>query len=455
MNYFNYERELCVALMIGGPTPDAIDVMGKIRPEMISGYLFEVYQAILDLYSKGLEFTPLAIEEKTSLDLDTIVTMCKSTAGHPSNIKAYAKRVRQGYLLKTASDRLSSVIREIDNCSDESQIGEISERLESVVSSLMIETDDKKPRQASEILEQYLEIVDQRCSGAEEQRRLKVGINVIDDITQGFNLTDLILIAGAPGMGKTELMMAMVNGAADENKGPLVFSMEMDEYQLIERSIALESGLPISCARSPLGMQDHEWAKFSEGMGRVKNKKYFVLDQAGLGVNEICAAATRHKMEFPETNLICIDYVGLIRLQKADRHDIAVGEVSRRLKQLAKEIKTPVILLSQITSKEVEKRPDKRPLPSDLKDSSRLQDDADWIIFPYRDEVYYPDSPRAGLAEVIFGKARHGSKKTGYMSFINGHFTEIDQDAAVLEIAKKTQVEESESHKRNSHKKNF
>lgn len=446
MDYFNYERELLVSLMTGGATPDAIEVMGKIRDEMLTGVFRQMYKSVLFLYSKGSLFGPLEVAEQCNMDYLDLITMCKNSAGSASNIKAYAKRVRQGYLLSKAESSLQEILTDIKECDHESKIGAIAERLEEAVKGMVIETDDKMPRSASDILEQYIEIVDQRCRGAEEQRRLKVGIASIDKITQGFNLIDLIIMAGAPGMGKTELMTSIINGSSSSSGGPLVFSMEMDEYQIIERSIAIESGLPISCARSPIGMQDHEWAKFSEAMGRVKEKKFYVLDQADLSVSDICSKAREHKTRHPETNLICIDYVGLIKLQKAERHDIALGEVSRRLKSLAKELKTPVLLLAQITTKNVEARTNKRPLPSDIKDSSRLQDDADWIIFPYRDEQYHEDSTMKGVAEIIFAKARHGSKGTAYMGWVNGHFTEIDEREAA-QMAHQNEVQSQDKKK--------
>ncbi len=428
MNYFNYERELIVALMTAGTTPDVIEVLGKIEPKMFAtSYLAKQYSAIVDLHSKGLDFTPLEVSEKTGDLLSDLMELVKQTAGHARSVKRYAKRVRQGYYLRLAEMEFSEIVNEIQSCNDEAMIGSIAERVESAVKNLVVETDTKKPRVARDILEQYMTIIEQRYEGGEEERRLKVNIDAIDEKTHGFNLTDLIILAGCPGMGKTEMMMKMVNGCSDENGGALVFSMEMDEYQLIERAVAIAGGLPISAARSPRGMEQDDWKKFIVGTGSVKEKKFHVLDQAGLSVSEICAQATEHKTRYPSTNLICIDYIGLIPLQKADRHDIALGEVSRRLKQLAKEIKTPVLLLAQVTSKSVESRPDKRPMASDLKDSSRLQDDADWIMFPYRDEVYNDNTPAKGVAEINFAKARHGTQGVVYMGWVNGHFVEIDQ----------------------------
>lgn len=453
MDYFNYEKELVVALMNGGATPDAIEVMGKIEPCMFSsGYLRECYLAILDLYKKGLPFTMLEVSDKTEIPLADLVEVAKGTAGHARGIKSYAKRVRQGYYLRQSRDKLSEVVLAIDSIRDESQIGEIAEAVEVAVKNLVIETDTKKPRKASEILEQYVDIIEQRYMGGEYDRRLKTGVESIDKITQGFNLTDLVIIAGCPGMGKTEFMMKIVNGCSNKDGGALVFSMEMDEYQLIERSVAIEADLPISCARNPNGMNQEDMSKFTAGMGRVKEKQFFVLDQAGLTANEIYAQAMEHKTRFPETRAFFIDYVGLIELQKADRHDIALGDVSRKLKKLAKDTKTPVFLLAQVTSKVVEGRQNKRPMASDLKDSSRLQDDADWIIFPYRDEVYNKDSTAAGIAEINFAKARHGAGGTVYMQWRNGHFKEIDQ-AQAHHVA--SQSEQSQSQKGQGRAKDF
>ena len=428
MIYDNYELELVASMMVSEPTPDFNEVLEKIEPEMFSkGSFRDMYKAIRSLHAQGEMYDFISVSYKANVDLAGLTEMVKNSTGSAHKIKYYAKKVRQGYYLRKAEFELSQVLQQIKECSDESMIGQIADNVESAVKNLVIETDTKKPRVASDILEQYLDIIDERYSGGESERRLKVGVDAIDDKTQGFNQTDLIILAGCPGMGKTELMMTFVNGCSDSESGALVFSMEMDEYQLIERAIAIQGNLPLSAARSPRGMQQDDWNRFTVGMGQVKEKKFHVLDQAGLTVNEICSQATEHKMRHPKTNLICIDYVGLIPLARAERHDIALGEVSRRLKQLAKDLKTPVLLLAQVTSKTVESRPDKRPMASDIKDSSRLQDDADWIIFPYRDEVYYPDSPSKGMAEINFAKARHGTQGAVYMGWHNGHFTNIDQ----------------------------
>lgn len=428
MNYFNYERELIVALMMGGATPNALEVLGKIEPEMIeSGNVRLMYSAVANLHSKGIEFSPIEVSEKTNIMLSDIMELCKTSAGSAANVKSYAKRVRQGYYLRKAEFELTQVLNDIKNCNDESMIGQIAEKVESAVKNLMVETDDKKPVIAYQLAENYMEIMKGRFEGGENDRRLRFGIEAIDDKTGGVNPSDLIVLAGCPGMGKTELMVTLSNSASDEEAGALLFSLEMSQDELIERSIAIESGLPLGDLRNPRNMGDFEFAKVQQAIGVVMHKKFHVLDQGGLTINEIFAKAVDHKSRHPETNLICVDYAGLVNTSEYQDQVRALGEVGKKLKELAKKIQTPVILLAQVVSKNVEQRADKRPMASDLKGSSELQDAADWIIFPYRDVVYNEDSPCKNVAEVNFAKARHGTQGAVYMEWKNGHFVPTDE----------------------------
>lgn len=427
MNYDNYELEFVSALMTSQATPDFIEVMGKIEPVMfMNGSFRTMFTAIKDLYSKGVEFDYLAVSDKTGIDSSGMIEMVKNSTGHASRIKYFAKRVRQGYYLRTARDEFTRVIDAIDNCSDETMIGEIATMVESAVVNLVVETDKKKPVIASELTQSYMEVLENRLSGNDHDRRLRFGIHAIDEKTGGVNPTDLIILGGCPGMGKTELMVTLSNAASSNKAGALMFSLEMSEVELIERSIAIDSGLSITKLRNPLDLDDYEVARIGESMNRVSEKKFHVLDQAGLSINEIFSQALDHKARFPETNLICVDYAGLVNTSEYQDQVRALGEVGKKLKELAKKIQTPVILLSQVVSKNVEQRGDKRPMASDLKGSSELQDAADWIIFPYRDVVYNEDSPCADIAEVNFAKARHGKQGAAYMGWKNGHFVETD-----------------------------
>lgn len=442
MNYDNYELELVCSLMTSKPTPDFIDVMGKIEPVMFcNGSFRDMFIATRDLYTKGLEFDFLAVAAKTGIDQGGIIEMVKNSTGHASRVKYFAKRVRQGCYLRTARNEFNKVIQAIDECTDESMIGEIAAMVEGAVVNLVVETDKKKPVIASDLTNNYMDVLEARLNGENHDRRLKFGIEAIDHKTGGVNPSDLIVLAGCPGMGKTELMVTLSNSASNENGGALMFSLEMSEMELIERSIAIDSNVSITSLRNPIDMNDFEVATVTGSMNRVSDKKFHVLDQGGLTINEIFAQAVDHKSRHPETNLICVDYAGLVNTSEYQDHVRALGEVGKKLKELAKKIQTPVVLLSQVVSKNVEQRADKRPMASDLKGSSELQDAADWIIFPYRDEVYNENSPLKGFAEINFAKARHGTQGTVYMNWKNGHFTETDQSYAstLSEAAKKPQ----------------
>lgn len=423
MNYDNYELELVSALMQSDETPDFIEVIDKIEPTMFqNGSFRQMFSAVKELHSKGVDYDVLAVADKTRIDSMGLVEMVKKSIATPRRLKIFAKKVRQGYYLRTARDEFTRVIESIDNCTDESMIGDIAQQVEAAVVNLVVETDKKKPVIASQLTENYMQVLESRLNGDNSDRRLKFGIEAIDEKTGGVNPSDLIVLAGCPGMGKTELMVTLSNSASCENSGSLMFSLEMSETELIERSIAIESGISLTQLRNPINMNDFEVAKITEAMCRVRDKKFHVLDQGGLSINEIFAQAVDHKARFPETNLICVDYAGLVDTSQYQDQVRALGEVGKKLKELAKKIQTPVVLLSQVLSKNVEQRGDKRPMASDLKGSSELQDAADWIIFPYRDVVYNEDSPCANLAEVNFAKARHGTQGAVYMEWKNGHF---------------------------------
>lgn len=435
MNAYQYELETIHAVFNGGLTPNACDVISALDPDMFSSdFNAKVWSGIKKLYSAGDLIEPLAVYDNlegtdSNEAISVWIEQHKSITGSPANIKGYAKRVRQAHFLRDSQRLLTEALEAVNSCHNEQQIGQVAQAVENALKGLRIETDTKKPRSFDDIARDYIEVLQERMDGSESQRMIKTGIDALDAMTGGFNQTDLIVLGGTPGMGKTELLMRIIRGVAGNDLGSLMFSMEMSEFQVVERAISGEANFSVSKLRNPNELETDEFTRIGHGMTNLQGKSIYIQDQAGLTVEDICQQATRHKADHPELALIGVDYIGLISTKGMNQNlTIALGQISGRLKQLAKDLNVPVILLTQLVSKEIEKRPIKNRIPnaSDVKDSSRIQDDADWIIFPHRQKVYDEKAP--DIAEIVLGKARHGVQGAKcYQGFINGHFVDMCQ----------------------------
>lgn len=248
-------------------------------------------------------------------------------------------------------------------------------------------------------------------------------------MTGGIESTDLVFIAARPSMGKTELALDIIDKVSAQGHGVLFFSMEMSDTQITKRMVSAAGGMSMSRLKAVDKFEDEDWARFFNGMERMSTRNIWITDATGLTIDQIQQTATRYQIAHPEIALVVIDYLALIKIQSAARYDLAVGEVSKGLKNLAKANKTPVLALSQL-SRGVESRPNKRPMNSDMKNSGEIEADADLILMLYRDEVYDPESPAKGIAEINVTKQRNGELGTIYRRFYNGHFLPIDQEEA-------------------------
>ncbi len=255
------------------------------------------------------------------------------------------------------------------------------------------------------------------------------GYSDLDKKTAGFQSSDLIIVAARPSMGKTTFAMNLCEHAAlTSDKPVLIFSLEMPSEQIIMRMLASLGRIDQTRIRTGQ-LDDEDWARLSSTMGMLLEKgQLYIDDSSGLTPTEVRSRARRVAREHGGISMIMIDYPQLMTVPSlSDNRTLEIAEISRSLKALAKELQVPVIALSQL-NRSLEQRADKRPVNSDLRESGSIEQDADLIMFIYRDEVYHDDSPEKGIAEIIIGKQRNGPIGKVRLTF-QGQFSRFDNYA--------------------------
>lgn len=258
-----------------------------------------------------------------------------------------------------------------------------------------------------EIIKDSFETIEQLYEKKERVTGVATGFRDLDEMTSGLQPSDLIVIAGRPSMGKTALALGIAQHLGIEKHGTAaIFSLEMSKEQLVMRMLCSEARVDAHKLRSGyLGRTD--WPKLTTAAGRIAEARIFIDDTPAISVLETRAKARRLKAEHG-LDLVIVDYLQLMRGRgDADNREQEISEISRSLKALAKELQLPVVAMSQL-SRAVENRSDKRPILADLRESGAIEQDADIVIFIYRDEVYHPTDENKGIADIIIGKQRNG-----------------------------------------------
>jgi replicative DNA helicase len=253
---------------------------------------------------------------------------------------------------------------------------------------------------------------------------VSTGYTEMDRMTAGLQRGDLIVIAGRPSMGKTTLAVNIAENAAIGHRVPTaIFSMEMSAEQLSFRMIGSIGRVNQQHLRTGR-LTNEDWTRIDSAVSMMSNVPIFIDDGAGLSPTEVRARARRLKREHG-LGLIVVDYLQLMQVTgNKENRATEISEISRSLKALAKELDVPVIALSQL-NRSVEQRTDKKPVMSDLRESGAIEQDADLIVFIYREEVYEPDTPRKGIADIIIGKQRNGPVGEFHLTFL-GEFTKFE-----------------------------
>jgi replicative DNA helicase len=258
---------------------------------------------------------------------------------------------------------------------------------------------------------------------------IETGFKDLDEKTAGLQAGDLVIVAGRPSMGKSALAVNIGEHVALQLKLPvLIFSMEMGAHQLALRMIASVGRLQSQNLRTGR-LQADDWNKLSAALGRLNEAPILIDETPALTVMEVRSRTRRVAKQYGKLGLVIVDYLQLMQAQgQGENRATEISEISRGLKALAKELKVPVMALSQL-NRSLEQRPNKRPVMSDLRESGAIEQDADVILFIYRDEVYDPDSKDKGVAEIIIGKQRNGPIGTVRLTFL-GEYTRFENFAS-------------------------
>lgn len=437
MNNQQLEGAVIGGLLLNGANQNSFDVLNMLCDEVFSVGLYRnLYHEIKQhALSKNL-IDPLIISEKLtgndSANMFETMKMCHSAA----NVKGYARMLVENYQTNKISYLVKQASNDIAQANNFENTKMIIGDLIKQVNDLSTEVDDVEPIHINDVLLNMFDTLENRMNGKE--KIINLGLPDLDKKIGGLEPSDFVIIAGRPSMGKTEFALEAIKQMAMKGQGVLVFSLEMSANQLAQRQVASSTNLATGKFRSPEELDDSEWGKISMGISQLTNLPIWMVDISDLTIEKIRNIARRHKRKHPELTAIFIDYLGLIKPPKAERFDISIGIISRELKSMAKELRTPVFALSQL-SRKVEERPNKRPMNSDLRNSGEIEQDADITLLLYRDEYYNKEnSNQKGIAEIIIGKARNGEVGTVYMSFINGHFHNTDQAIAHQLVTAKT-----------------
>ncbi|WP_416223979.1 replicative DNA helicase [Thiohalophilus sp.] len=342
-----------------------------------------------------------------------------------ANIKAYAAIVRERSVLR----QLTRVATEIGNLAYNPE-GRSSAEVLDQAEKAVFDIAEQGARNRSgyvgikDLLVKAVDRIDALYQSSDAYTGVPTGYTDFDDMTSGLQNSDLVIVAGRPSMGKTSFAMNLVENAAIKHQVPVaVFSMEMPGEQLVMRMMSSLGRIDQHKIRTGK-LDDSDWPRLTSAVGILNEAPIYIDDTPGLSPTEIRSRARRIKREHG-LGLIVVDYLQLMQLSgSSENRTNEISEISRGLKGLAKELNVPVITLSQL-NRSLEQRPNKRPVMSDLRESGAIEQDADVIVFIYRDEVYNEESTDKGTAEIIISKQRNGPIGTARLTFL-GQYTKFE-----------------------------
>lgn len=382
-----------------------------------------LFDAMVELFNEGQPVDLITLqnrlqekdlpEELSSLEfIRDLITAVPTSA----NVKYYANIVSEKAVLR----RLIKVTEGITN---ECYLNK--EKLEVILEDTEKQIFDVVQNKSSgdfvsikDIVISSLESIESAAKSKGSVTGIATGFYDLDYKTAGLQPSDLILVAARPSMGKTAFVLNIAEYVAVKSGiTTAIFSLEMSKDQLVKRIISMNSKVDSQAIRSG-ELQDEDWVKLVESARTIGNSGLIIDDTPGISIGELRSKCRKFKLEH-NLGLVIIDYLQLMSgSKKSESRQQEISEISRSLKALAREINAPVIALSQL-SRAVEQRPDKRPMLSDLRESGAIEQDADVVMFIYRDDYYNRDSEEAGVSEIIIGKQRNGPTGTVKLAWLS------------------------------------
>lgn len=431
-NSLEAEQSVLGGLMLDNQAWDTVFEMVKETDFYRNAHRI-IYRAMEELASRDMPLDVITLAEtlKKMQSLDAIggdIYLFELSKNTPSaaNIKAYAAIVREHSILR----QLISIGQDVANSAFQPEgrnTAELIDHAESKIFSIAEQhVRGSGPQTIKHLLAKATDRIDTLFHSTEAITGLSTGYTDLDHMTSGLQPSDLIIIAARPSMGKTTFAMNIAEHAALKSGKPtLIFSLEMPGDALAMRMISSLGRIDQHNLRTGK-LSDDDWPRISSAVSMLSEAKMFIDDTAGLSPAELRVRARRVAKEHGQLGLIVIDYLQLMNVPgyKKDNRTAEISEISRALKAIAKELNVPVIALSQL-NRGLEQRTDRRPIMSDLRESGAIEQDADLILFIYRDEVYNEESPDKGIAEIIIAKQRNGPIGKLRLTFM-GQFTRFE-----------------------------
>ena len=383
-----------------------------------------IYEAMRDIYNSGTGIDPIVVVNKLKknekfdeLVGEQLLFDIISDVPTAANIIEYAKIVKEKATLR----RLGEVGTKIVELAYEGyeEVDNILDKAEGMIFKISENVDSKDLVSLKDVIAQEFVRLEKVYQNKGVATGISSGFSDFDQMTSGFHPSDLIILAARPAMGKTAFALNLaLNAAMKSKKGVLLFSLEMSSSQLLQRLLSIEAGIGLQKIRNGF-LDPDDWGKLGLASMKLSNSEINIADLPNVNVLEIRAIARRLKAA-GKLDMIIIDYLQLIKgnSTRGDNRQQEISEISRALKGIARELDIPIIALSQL-SRATEQRADRRPMLSDLRESGAIEQDADMVLFLYRDDYYNEESEDKGLTEVIIGKQRNGPVGTVKLRFFH------------------------------------